>query len=70
MGGDASLAEKEKERVSLLEEAGDIVAAASARGWELTADEDSQVLALITSVRVLEAEIGHLKRHLVAVRTR
>lgn len=70
MGGDASLAEKEKERASLLEETGDIVAAASARGRELTADEDSQVLALITSVRVLEAEIGHLKRHLVAVRTR
>jgi methyl coenzyme M reductase gamma subunit len=63
MNDAAPLTERERERASLFEEAASIVRAASARGRELTTDEDSHVLALMNRVRILEEEIGHLKRH-------
>ena len=63
MNDDGPLSEKEKERAALSEQAAGIVRAASAERRALTADEDSQVLALMTRVRVLEEEIKHLKRH-------
>jgi hypothetical protein len=63
MHDDASLTEKEKERTSLVAEAAGIVRAAAARGRGLTVNEDSQVLALMTRVRVLDQEIIHLTRH-------
>jgi hypothetical protein len=63
MNDDGPLSEKEKERAVLSEQAAGIVRAASANGMALTADEDSQVLALMVRVRALEEEIKHLKRH-------
>jgi hypothetical protein len=63
MDAEASLADKDRKRAALLEEAAGIGAAASATGSELTADEDSRVLALMTRVRVLEGEASYLKRH-------
>jgi hypothetical protein len=63
MKDDAHIGEKQKERSALLEEASRIVAAASARGRGLTADEDSHVLALMSRVRILEEEIHRLTKH-------
>jgi hypothetical protein len=70
MEDDTQLPEKEKERAALLDEARVIVRAASARGRDLTADEDSHVLALMNRVRVLAEKISHLKKHLRAIRDR
>jgi hypothetical protein len=62
MENDAHIGEKQKERAALLEEASRIVAAASALGRGLTADEDSHVLTLMGRVRTLEEEIQRLAK--------
>ncbi len=62
MGGDAQIGEKARLRTTLQEEAARIVASASAQGRALTAEEDSQVLKLMSQVRALEEEIHRLAR--------
>ena len=63
MEKDAQIREKEQRRTALQEEAARIVAAASAQGRALTADEDSHALKLLSQVRALEEEIHHLAKH-------
>jgi hypothetical protein len=58
-----SIADKERERIALLEEVSRIVAAGSAQGRELTAQEDSRVLSLMVRVRALEEETHYALRH-------
>jgi hypothetical protein len=57
MEGDAEIRRKETALAALREEASRIVAAASSEGRELTQEEDSQVLALMSQARALEDEI-------------
>ena len=57
------LEQKDRERTALFEEAARIVKGADAQSRVLSAQEDARVLELMASVRRLEEEIGHLKRH-------
>jgi hypothetical protein len=57
MEGDSEIRKREKELAALREEASRKVAAASSQERELTQEEDSQVLALMSQARALEDEI-------------
>jgi hypothetical protein len=57
------LERKERERTARFAEATQIVQAAEAQSRAVTAEEDERVLELMTRVRTLDAQIGHLRRH-------
>jgi hypothetical protein len=59
----AELERKHRERAALFEEATRIVKVAEAQSRLLSAQDDARVLELMPSLRRLEEEIGHLKRH-------
>jgi hypothetical protein len=54
---------KDQERAALFAEATRIVQAAEAQSGSVTAEEDARVLELMARIRILDEQIGHLRRH-------
>ena len=57
MQDDAEIRKRQTELTALREKASRIAAAASSQGRELTQDEDSKVLALMSRARAIEDEV-------------
>jgi hypothetical protein len=58
----SELERKDQERAALFAVATRIVQAAEAQSRSVTAEEDARVLELMARIRILDEQIGHLRR--------